>query len=333
MAAGSAPFVLPADSEHPKVVEGLSVEIWASIAQEAGLKYEIVRAPNVAEALRMLQAGQVQAAVGPIGITAARTSSVSFSQPYFRSKKGIVTRPRDLQVMERVSPFLSTAFMFGVGTLMLVLFIVGNLIWILERKENDQFPQTYVRGVGNGIWLALVTMTTVGYGDKAPITISGRVVTGIWMVISMITASSLTASIATALTLAQIEQPSLGGFAALKGHRVAAIHGTTSHSLAKRSGARVLGTRGIAAAIKKVLKGDADAVVSDLPVLRYHLLKAPEVPLELIETDDHAENYGFAFSAGSALRNRVDRALLGLIESGEVPRIERRWFQALDAAP
>ncbi len=83
---------------------------------------------------------------------------------------------------------------------------VGTLLWLAERRDNpEQFPATPVRGIGNGVWLALVTMTTVGYGDRVPITTAGRVMAGVWMVIALISASSLTAGIATALTLSQLE--------------------------------------------------------------------------------------------------------------------------------
>ena len=51
------------------------------------------------------------------------------------------------------------------------------------------------------MWFALVTLTTAGYGDKAPITRTGQSITGAWMVIFLIAVSSLTASLASASTI------------------------------------------------------------------------------------------------------------------------------------
>ncbi|MGO2102628.1 MAG: ion channel [Psychroflexus halocasei] len=44
-------------------------------------------------------------------------------------------------------------------------------------------------------------MTTVGYGDKSPLSLGGRIVGLIWMFMAVIILSSLTAGIASALTV------------------------------------------------------------------------------------------------------------------------------------
>ena len=68
------------------------------------------------------------------------------------------------------------------------------------RRNPEQFPQQYIRGVRHGMWFALVTLTTVGYGDKAPVTKTGKVITSLWMLMTLVAASPLTAGIATVMT-------------------------------------------------------------------------------------------------------------------------------------
>ena len=58
--------------------------------------------------------------------------------------------------------------------------------------------------VFHSLWWAIITITTVGYGDKAPISPLGRFIAIFWMFLSIIIISSLTASITTALTMEKI---------------------------------------------------------------------------------------------------------------------------------
>ena len=53
----------------------------------------------------------------------------------------------------------------------LLLVIVGNLLWLAEHRAQPQnFDPRYSRGIDEGMWVAIVTMATVGYGDRVPIT-------------------------------------------------------------------------------------------------------------------------------------------------------------------
>ena len=53
--------------------------------------------------------------------------------------------------------------------LFITLLIIANLIWIVERKNNQGIPENYLKGIWESLWWAAVTVTTVGYGDKIPI--------------------------------------------------------------------------------------------------------------------------------------------------------------------
>lgn len=65
----------------------------------------------------------------------------------------------------------------------------GAVISIVDAKE---FPN-----VGLGIWWAIVTVTTVGYGDVVPHTVAGRLVGGLLMFVGIGFLSLLTATIAS----------------------------------------------------------------------------------------------------------------------------------------
>ncbi|RMX42014.1 hypothetical protein pdam_00001218 [Pocillopora damicornis] len=77
----------------------------------------------------------------------------------------------------------------------------GIVIWFLDHRANSgHFPDSFWRGVQDGLWWAVVTMTTVGYGDKAPKSSLARMYASLWMIIGMLLMSTITAQISSSIT-------------------------------------------------------------------------------------------------------------------------------------
>ena len=172
--AGSAPFAIEDGDEF----KGISVDIWKEIAREQEFEYELIRQPTVLSGLNAVANDELDLLIGPISITPQRleTMKIEFTQPIFFVEIGLVLPSRSPSLWSRVKPFFGIAALSSVFGLCFLLFVVGNLIWLVERHQNSQqFPPKYLSGVGNGIWLALVTLTTVGYGDRAPVTKGGAI--------------------------------------------------------------------------------------------------------------------------------------------------------------
>jgi voltage-gated potassium channel len=71
----------------------------------------------------------------------------------------------------------------------LLVIVAGSAISVADAEE---FPN-----VGLGIWWAITTVTTVGYGDVVPHTLGGRVIAGALMLVGIGFLSILTATIAS----------------------------------------------------------------------------------------------------------------------------------------
>lgn len=331
VAVGSEPFLIVDEDGSP--LSGFSVDVWSALADSIGVASDLTTVDEVSEALAMVAVDAADVAIGPISITAMRAREVRFIQPYFHSSLGILA-PASGSLLDRFAPFLTSAFLIGAGALGAVLLLVGTLFWLAERRGNpEHFPVVGLAGIGNGLWLALVTMTTVGYGDRVPRSGVGRALAGVWMLVSLVIASSLTAFLATALTLSQMDEPSIETAAELGGRDVGVVAGTTSEQFALDSRARPVAAPDIGEAIDQLLAGETDAVVFDRPILRYALGRyalgeRPGAELELSPLSYQPQNYGFAVAPDSPLAADLDVALLELQEAGDLARIEERWLGA-----
>jgi polar amino acid transport system substrate-binding protein len=206
---------------------------------------------------------------------------------------------------------------------------VGNLIWLAERRRNDsQFPRAYLPGVGNGIWFALVTLTTVGYGDKAPLTPAGRTIAGVWMVVTLLAVSSITAGLASAFTvsLAGVGTTAIREPADLRGARLAVVAGTTSRRWAEEAGARLRLSDSLPDAVALVKRDEVDGLVFDAPALRHYLRQQGETDLHLAPFSLATQTYGLVLPARSALRLPLNVSLLELHRNGRIEAITSRWL-------
>ena len=90
----------------------------------------------------------------------------------------------------------------------IVTFVGSLLVWLLERDDNADFT-TY----STALWWAVVTVTTVGYGDVTPVTPAGRFVAAILMVTGIGTIGLLASSLASVLVVRKEEEEGRGSAA------------------------------------------------------------------------------------------------------------------------
>lgn len=318
--AGSEPFVFTTDGD---VSGGIAIEIWEDIALEENWDYEYHIFDSTDKALRKLGRNDLDIVVGPLSITSNRLERMQFSQPFYNSSLAIVSREDDFSLWNVIKPLFSIKLILAVAVFLFILAIVGTLLWLAERnKSPDQFPHDPINGIATGMWLAIVTMSTTGYGDKAPITVSGRIIAGAWMVISIISATSMVAGIASTLTLSSLGTTTITNIEQLSDRKAATVQGSPSENFLRENKVKVSNVASLDDAFDQLKSNDVDAVVYDRPQLLYHLKNETENQLHLAKAEYYKQGYGFAFPKNdNRFIYRVNRALLEHAEKQETVRI------------
>ncbi|MCB1790527.1 MAG: transporter substrate-binding domain-containing protein [Gammaproteobacteria bacterium] len=288
---------------------GIAIELWERIADTIGVSSRYVEV-SLDEMLKGTATGRFDAAVGALSVTPEREAAFDFSHPFYRTGLGIaVARDDDDGWWSMLGGLASPRFLGGVAALLLLLAVVGAAVWLFERRRNTQFPRDPVCGIGAGLWWSSVTMTTVGYGDKAPVTFGGRVLGLIWMFASVILISMITAGLTTALTLDALSDK-VASEDDLGKVRTATVANSTSARRLRSRGISFSAFDDLGAAMQALAAGEFDAVVYDRPLLRYRVRTLYPERLRVLNITFEPQDYAIGLPPDSALREKVNRQLL-----------------------
>ncbi|NMH58538.1 transporter substrate-binding domain-containing protein [Alteromonas ponticola] len=305
------PFVMKGEDQQ---LTGLSIELWEQMSEQLNAEYEFKEA-DLDLLLNGLNNQTFDMSIAAVTVSAEREQQVDFSHPYFTTGLAIAVKESDGRLMAAVSRFFSWEFFVALGGLCLLLFVVGALLWVFERKHNsEQFGGGTSKGLGSSFWWAAVTMTTVGYGDKAPVTLGGRIIGFIWMFAAIILISSFTAAIATSLTVSQLSG-SVTGLEDLPNAKVYTIGNSASAKFLEANNIGYKQVDNLSDALQALSDGKVDAVVYDKPILQYLVKNDYSDDLYILPEIIERQDYAIALPENSPWREQINTALLKVIES------------------
>lgn len=305
---------------------GISVDLWQQITAELNLSYEF-RELDLQNILEEVQDRTLDTGVAAITITPEREEALDFTHPYYTTGLGIaVAQAGKGGWLNEIRRYFSLTLLKVVLGLALLLLLSGFLVWLVERKRNpEQFGGRALHGIGSAFWWSAVTMTTVGYGDKAPVTAAGRLLALIWMFAGIIMISSFTAAITSALTVSQLDSP-VEGPEDLPRVRAATIAGSTSEVYLRQNNIFARTYESPLAGLTAVVDEEVDAMVYDEAILRYVANTQLQGKIRVLPETFEKQYYGIALPENSALREPINRVLLEKITEPQWQNVLYRYL-------
>lgn len=129
--------------------------------------------------------------------------------------------------------------------------------------------------------------------------------------------------------MVRAENEDIRGPEDLKGKVVAVKTGTATVDYVNTLDAKkIVKFPNIDQAYLEVVTGGADAAMHDTPNVLYYIKEAGQGRVKAVGPDVKAAFYGIGFQQGSDLRDKVNVALLEMMEDGEYDELYKKWFGA-----
>ena len=309
--------------------EGYSVDLWKKVAKELDVDYRFVKASGVSDKLKNLMEMRTDIAIGGISITEERERKIDFTHPYFHTGLGILVQKRSsLSLGKLIRSFLTRNRLTIIGSFLLIVFVAGNIIWLVERRQDSgkrSFSSRYLPGIFEGIYWAIVTASTVGYGDRVPRSWPGRLL-AILLIISFLPFFAFfIAKLSSDITLHEL-QTTINSPKDLTDKRVGVVYGTTSYDYVANLNTNSFSFEQIEKAYDWLLDDKLDAIVYDRPNLLYFAQTKGNEKFEVVGKVFAPQDYGMATAQGSELREKINRTILSIIEEGQMDEIRSKWF-------
>lgn len=309
--------------------DGLSISLWREIAERLQIEFVLVET-TLEQVVRAVREGTGSTIIG-VAITPERAKSSFLTHAFESSGVGIATRER-IGLLPSVSASLEWMEVLQMLLLLILLFFIAAvLIWICERRhEVKHFHPRASRGIPDGMWWSVVTFATIGYGDKVPQTIAGRIVAATWILFSVVLVALFTGIIASRITLTAGAYVVTG--ADDLGHkRVGAVDGTLTSTILRRLGVPFERFESDPDGVDALAQGRLDAFISDYSVLHYYVEPLRERGLRVLPHPIARDFIALSFSRSlpSNLLEAIDVAMLQEIATPDWTWVRHRYLGLL----
>ena len=227
-----APFVIPEGGR----LSGFSVDLWNELARRLRVEFAWTDVGSLADQIRIVRRGDADVAISAIAITEERERLVDFSHPSFDSGLQIMVPARSERPLLdsiRSLPWAAIGQLFGAA--IVIMLVLANVVWLIERRRNPRFGKGYLPGIGEGLWGSALIIATGEHGDRdAPGVVKRIVVVTMWL-LGVVLIAQLTATVTSSQTVQRL-QSSIQGPGDLPGKTIATAPGSIAAEYLTRLG-------------------------------------------------------------------------------------------------
>ncbi|XP_031640639.1 glutamate receptor 1-like [Contarinia nasturtii] len=304
-------------------------------------------------------------AIAPLTITSERERVIDFSTPFMNHgisimiKKPVKQNESFFSFMSPLSKEIWVCILFSYVGVSIVLYIVSRFSqseWRPVQIKGDssitipplsttasshvmaKMPNKF--SLLNSFWFAFSSlMQQATYAS--PLSLSGRIVSAVWWFFTFILISSYTANFAALLTIERMTTPinSVEELAAQRSIQFGTLHGSSTMAFFKKS------TIPTYSKIYEYMEKHPEVMVHsyDEGVHRVRnsngnyalLIESPKndyinerEPCDTIKVGQNLDSQGFGIATplGSPLRMPINYIILSLMESGELTKLQNKWW-------
>ncbi|WP_244425478.1 transporter substrate-binding domain-containing protein [Bradyrhizobium sp. STM 3843] len=304
---------------------GISIDLWNRVSNQLGLQYRFEETDTVQSLIDGLNEGRYDVAVAAITVTAERERKVDFTTPYFHTGTGVaVQSDRIASWLPVFHSITSYSFLQAIGALLGLALLAGVLIWLFERRSNEGFGGGMIRGLSSGVFWSANAMTQRADASVIPMTLAGRVVAVIWMVVSVIAIAVFTAGITSTLTTKRLHGM-VNSAADLSSVRVGVVQGTATEEALMGMRIRYKTVISPQKGFDALKNGSIDAFVYDRPILAW-MIRRGGLTADLSEVTFEPQDYAIALRRDSPLRKRINVVLLDTQETDSWKEVLFRYL-------
>lgn len=341
----NAPPISDIGHKNPLKPTGLAVNIWTQIAKMKGWSYAYVPPfKTVSDGYDALKSKKIDVLLGPL--IPQSLPNITFSHPIYATHLGIATLPPSNNILGHIISAIANQMYL----LTFIIVMLGVVIpFFVARNEKKSNPYYHKYRAEKVFFMTMWSFFSVGASIDLiyPLrTRASEILCAVWIGITMIYMSILSASIGSALVVNSLENAFFkpGDF---HKKRIAVIEPfhidqkledlpltqniTTTHTYMKKMGAKIASApKSMIEALNALKNKEINAIVAPYWALQEDLKNAREEKDIILSPLYFALHIlGMATHADAPLIHEINATLSTLKLNGEMGRLCQKYFQGI----